>query len=166
MMIVAFLRVVTIHRRATLREKCANWISRVTKNTLEVLRALAVAVAPCKPNLRKEAQIDGLYRFCTVEPSWITFSILHSCTINTLHSIYLRGKTDSVPGHFVFRHLQALKTSVSFQFVPIPGVSNFAHGLKLRLPALRQALQRPGVSYSAQAQCSTVSQTGCPTGDR
>jgi hypothetical protein len=42
------------------------------------------------------------------------------------------GRCDSVPGHLLFNNLQASNTSVSFHFVPIPGVSNFAHGVKLR----------------------------------
>jgi len=46
--------------------------------------------------------------------------------------------TDSVPGHHLFNKLQTLKTSVSFHFVPIPGASNFAHGVKLRFRILRR----------------------------
>jgi hypothetical protein len=57
-----------------------------------------------------------------------------------------RIQWDSVPGHHVFNNLQAFKTAFSFHFVPIPGVSNLAHGVKLRLTNLRRAmLQRPGI---------------------
>jgi hypothetical protein len=49
------------------------------------------------------------------------------------------GSSPSLAIH-VFKRLQGFKTSVSFQFVPIPGVSSFAYGVKLRLTNLRRAM--------------------------
>ena len=69
---------------------------------------------------------------------------------------------DSVPSHHVFNNLQAFKTTVSFQFVPIPGVSNFAHGMKLRLTDLRRAmLQRPGIFVFCARQVLNVRKPRC-----
>jgi hypothetical protein len=47
-----------------------------------------------------------------------------------------------------------IKTAVSFHFVPIPGASNFAHGVNLRLNnsapgPIKRPVKRPGVFVSA-----------------